>query len=78
MGDRVFRLFGLWESGARVVETPARSRPGTPGAYAEALLAGWVPPMPEARTQDHAATLTTEEKADIADFLARFYLNQQC
>ena len=64
----VFRLFGYWEFGKRAA----------PAAYSEALLAGWVPPLPEIGAARPAKPLTEEVKSDVTAFLARVYLNQQC
>lgn len=64
-------LFGFWASGK---QARRESRAG----YAEALLAGWVPPLPEVRVRIEAATRATEEKSDTMAFLARVYLHQQC
>jgi hypothetical protein len=78
MVANVFRLFGFWQIGKRAGGSAVRSSPGSPAAYAEALLAGWVPPLSEILVHTDAAEAATEEQSDNADFLARVYLHQQC
>lgn len=74
----MFRLFGLRESGKRVGGVFFRVRRAQPAAYAEALQAGWVSPLPEAQARIIPVERGVEEKSDIASFLARVYRNQQC
>ena len=74
----MFRLFGFRESGKRVEEASFRARPAQPAAYAEALLAGWVPPQPEIGDQTSCAERAIEDTFDSAAFLARVYLHQHC
>jgi hypothetical protein len=74
----MFRLFGFGASRKRVGAASLRPRPAQPAAYAEALQAGWVPPLPEVRTRIGPVDRGLEEKSDIAAFLARVYRNQQC
>lgn len=74
----MFRLFGFLESGKRVGGASLRARSAQPAAYAEALLAGWVPPLPEVKARTGPIERAVEEKSDIAAFLARVYRNQQC
>jgi hypothetical protein len=75
----MFRLFGYWEFGKRAWGSSAQLRPAAPAAYCDALLASWVPSLPEIRAvagQDKP--LTNEAKSDAEAFLARVYLNQRC
>ncbi len=74
----MFRLFGFRESGKRVGGASFRARPAQPAAYAEALMAGWVPPQPEIGTQTSSAQGAIEDTFDSAAFLARVYLHQHC
>lgn len=75
----VFRLFGFWEFGKRAGGSTARPGPTAPAAYSEALLASWVPPLPEIRAAAGSVKpLIEEAKSDVATFLDRVYLNQQC
>ena len=74
----MFRLFGYSEFAKAVGETVARPDSNSPAAYAEALFAGWVPPPPEIRYQVDPAAPASEENGDIAAFLDRVYLNQEC
>lgn len=67
----MIRLFGFPAPGSGV-------RAESPAGYAEALLAGWVPPLPEARVRTEASTRAGNEKSDTTAFLARVYLHQQC
>ena len=69
MMSAVFRWFGFPEVGGR--------RAGT-SAYAEALQAGWVPPVPELQVRPDLAMTGAADKPDIAAFLVRVYLNQHC
>ena len=78
MVANVFRLFGFWQIGKRAGGSAVRPGPASPAAYAEALLAGWVPPLSEIPVHTDPAGPATEEQSDNADFLARVYLHQQC
>lgn len=62
----------------RFSKPAARSALASAAAYAEALLAGWVPPLPEIRARIDPGGRAVDEKSDGAAFLARVYLNQQC
>lgn len=55
----------------------ARPAP-SPAAYTDALLAGWVPPHSEIPVEAGSTRPASGEKPDVAAFLSRFYLNQQC
>lgn len=74
----MFRLFRFWESGKRVGGASFRARPAQPAAYAEALLAGWVPPLPEVQARIGPIEQAIEDTLDSAAFLARVYLHQHC
>ncbi len=74
----MLRLFGFRESGKWVGGASFRARPAQPTAYAEALLAGWVPPPPEIGAQTSSAQRAIEDTFDGAAFLARVYLHQHC
>jgi len=56
--------------------TGHRSQPN-PEAYSEALLSGWVPPLPERDAPAAPAQATAEDVGDRAALLERFYRNQQ-
>ena len=76
---RLYRLFGYLEFGKRAGVSTVSPGPAAPAAYGEALLAGWVPPLPEIRaTAGQVKPLIEEAKSDVAAFLARVYLNQRC
>ena len=75
----VYRLFGYWEFGKRAGGSTVHPGPAAPAAYSEALLASWVPPLPEIRAAARPVKpLIEETKTDVAAFLARVYVNQQC
>jgi hypothetical protein len=78
MVANVFRLFGFWQIGKRAGGLAVRPGRASPAAYAEALLAGWVPPPSEIPVHTEPVGSATEEQSDNADFLARVYLHQQC
>ena len=80
MVANVFRLFGFWQFGKRRAGGSAVSPgPVSPAAYAEALLAGWVPPVAEIRVETEPVRPATEDEApEGADFLTRVYLHQRC
>jgi hypothetical protein len=75
----MFRLFGYWEFGKRAGGSTAQLRLAAPTAYCEALLASWVPLLPEIRAAAGPdKPLTKEAKSDVQAFLERVYRNQQC
>ena len=77
-GERVqaVRILGVRQAGRGSTVHPG---PAAPAAYSEALLASWVPPLPEIRAAaGPVKPLIEETKPDVAAFLARVYLNQQC
>lgn len=49
-----------------------------PGYGAEVLQASWVPPQPQAIVMAGALGPAAEDTLDIAAFLARVYVNQEC
>ena len=80
MAASIFGLFGRWEFGksAEDLTVRPRLRPEPPSAYAEALSAGWVPPLPEVPLVPRSAGRATCDEADSEQFLARVYLHQEC
>lgn len=56
--------------------TGPRSQPN-PEAYSEALLSGWVPPLPERDAPVASAQPAAVDAEDRAALLERFYRNQQ-
>ncbi|MBI3376457.1 MAG: hypothetical protein HY017_32470 [Betaproteobacteria bacterium] len=78
MTAAVFRLFGHWEFGKGVETLPDRARPASRGEYADALSAGWVPPVPAPPAEVRAPLQTSGQELDADEFLARVYLYQEC
>ena len=70
----MFRRFAFWKFGKPVARSPLAPA----AAYAEALLAGWVAPLPEIRARIDPVRRAVGEKSDGAAFLARVYVNQRC
>ena len=66
----MFRFFGFRKRGRKAAAAPQNRE-----AYAEALLAGWVPPPEVGAPEAHAepAEVTAQDDA----VLERFYQNQQ-
>ena len=75
----MFRLFGLLDSATPAEAMALAPRTGSRAPAGDALLAGGVLPAQRSDLQDPERS-GIEEKSDseTADFLARFYLNQQC
>lgn len=78
MTASVFRLFGSWEFGKFAENLPDRPRPVSRDEYADALSAGWVPPVPVANVAMRPAMQTGSPALDAEDFLTRVYRYQQC
>jgi hypothetical protein len=65
----LFRFFAFRRRGRKAAAAPQNRE-----AYAEALLAGWVPP-PEGAPEAHSEPAKAEAQDDAV--LERFYQNQQ-
>jgi len=66
----MFRFFGLRRRGRKAVAAPRAGE-----TYADALLAGWVPPPEGAAPAVPAAPAQAEQQDDAV--LERFYRNQR-
>ena len=74
----VSRFLGIWEFGKSAESPPVRPCSASPADYADALSAGWVPPLPDVPVESRSAKRMTGGEDDADAFLARVYLHQQC